>query len=109
MNSDENLKKQLSAWDVDVEVPSRFQANVWAQIAAQESARSFSLWERLSDWFATEFYKPHMAAAAITFALTLGVGTAYMKAQDSNAMVGKQLEAQYMQTINPLAHASRST
>lgn len=109
MNTDENLKRQLSAWEVEVEVPSRFQADVWAQIAAQESAQGSSLWDRLSDWFVTEFYKPHMAAAAIAFALTLGVGTAYIKAQDSKATLGKQLEARYMETINPLAHASRST
>ena len=109
MNTDQNLKRQLAAWDVNVEVPPRFQANVWAQIAAQESARRSSFWNRLSDWFALAFYKPHMAAAMVTLGLALSVGTAYLRAQDSNAMMGKQLEARYMETINPLAHAGHAT
>jgi len=108
MNTDQNLKQLLSTWRVEAEVPPRFQANVWAQIAARESARR-SLWNQLAEWFTTEFCKPHLAAAVVTFSLALSVGTAYLRAQDSNATVGRQLEARYMETINPLAHGSHST
>jgi len=108
MNTDQNLKQQLSAWKVEVEVPPRFQANVWAQIAAQESANR-SLVERLRDWFATEFCKPQLAAAVVTLGLTLSISTAYFRAQDSNANDGRELEARYMETINPLAHGGHSS
>ena len=107
MNTDENLKRQLAAWKVDVEVPARFQANVWAQIAAQESARR-SVWDRLSDWLGTVRYQPQLAMAVLIFGLTLSVGTAYVQAQDSNARAGRQLEARYMESINPLARTSHS-
>jgi len=108
MNSNENLKNQLSAWKVDVEIPCRFQADVWTQIAAREGSGR-PIWERFADWFAVAFYKPHMAAAMLTFGLTFGVGVAYFRAQDSNAIVGHQLEARYIQTINPLAHGGRGS
>ena len=78
-----------------------------AQIAAQESARR-PAWTRLSEWLATEFCRPQWAASVVTLGLLLSVGTAYRQAQDANATVGQQLEARYMETINPLAHASHS-
>ena len=107
MNSNDDLKERLAAWEVEVEIPPRFQANVWAQIAARESARR-SWWEPLRDAFAAAFAQPQMAVAVVTLSLTLSVGTAVLKAQDSNAAYGKQLEGRYMETINPLAHASHS-
>ena len=103
MNSDEILKQQLSTWKLDVEIPSRFQSDVWTQIAARESSRR-SLWDQLSDWFATEFCTPRFAGAMMALSLMIGVGAAFLKAQDSSAMVGRQQEARYMESINPLAH-----
>ena len=108
MNTDQDLQQMLSAWRVEAEVPPRFQANVWAQIAARESSRR-SLGKQLADWFATEFCKPRFAAAAVAFSLAASVGAAYLRAQDSNAVRGRQLEARYMETINPLAHGSHSS
>ena len=99
MNDD--LKQKLNAWDVDVDIPVRFQANVWAEIAARESR-----WDRLFNWLVAEFRKPLPTAALVTVALVLSMGTAYFRAQDYNVRSGKQMEALYMQTINPLAHAS---
>ena len=107
MNSEENLKQQLAAWNVDIEVPPRFQANVWAQIATRESSRR-SLWDQLGEWIATEFRKPRLATSAVALGLVLSSGIAYLQAQDSNVMVEKQLEVRYMETINPLAHTSHA-
>ena len=47
--------------------------------------------------------------ALIALGLTLSVGTAYFKAQDSNAMADRQLETRYLETINPLSHASHAS
>jgi hypothetical protein len=106
MNSDEN--QLFPTWTVKVEIPPRFQANVWAQIAARESSRR-PLWDQLRDWVAAEFCKPHLAPALVTLGLTLSIALAYMQAQDTNVMKGKELEARYLETINPLAHMSHST
>ncbi len=99
----EDLKQKLNAWEVDLDIPARFQANVWAEIAARESR-----WDRLLNWLVAEFHKPLPTVAFVTLALALGTGTAYFRAQDYNARNGKQMEALYMQTINPLAHAQNS-
>jgi len=108
MNADEELKRKLSAWNVEVEPPARFQANVWAQIAARESSRR-SVWDQLREWIVVQFYKPQLAAAVVTMGLALSMGIAYLQAQDSNAVYGKQLETRYMETINPLARAGISS
>ena len=108
MNTDKNLKQLLSTWEVDVPIPRRFQAEVWAKIAAQEG-RSRSLWDRLRDGLSFDFYRPQFAAVVVTLGLMLGIGAGYVNAQNSNALVGRQLEARYMQTINPLAHAGHSS
>ena len=95
-----NSKEQLDTWTADIDVPPRFQANVWAEIAARESR-----WTRFLNWLTAEFYKPLPAAALVTLALVLSMSTAYIQAQDSNARADRQMEARYMETINPLAHA----
>lgn len=106
MNSDDILQQQLAAWEVTPAIPSRFQANVWARIATQGARRSWG--ERFQDWFANEVCKPHLAAAMVACGLLLGIGTAFLQARGSNDLADRQLETRYMETINPLAHASHS-
>ena len=106
MNQDEHLQKQLAAWNIEVDLPPRFQADVWARIAARESER-LTWRERAAEWFAAAFFQPRLAAAVAAISLILGAGTAYLRAQDFNAASGRQMEARYMAAINPLAHASQ--
>ena len=108
MNSNEDLKGLLAAWDVDEELPRRFQADVWTQIAARESSRP-RWWTELFNGLTGLLQQPQMAAAVVALGLTLSVGTAYFKAQDSNAMADRQLETRYLETINPLSHASHAS
>lgn len=101
----------LAAWKVDLEAPPRFQAEVWARIAARESSRC-PVWATLDAWvsrLAAVLNQPQFAAATVAVGLLLGIGTAYLKAQDSNALASQQLEIQYFKKINPLAHASHSS
>lgn len=104
MNSNEDLKKLLASWTVDEAVPRRFQSDVWTRIAARESERRS--WR---DEIAALFHQPQMAAAAVALGLTVSVGAAYFRAQDSNAATGRRLETRYLQTINPLAHAGHGS
>ena len=108
VNSDEVLKRQLSAWEVESEIPQRFQSDVWARIAASESGRR-SLWEQFGEWFATEFCKPRLAATFVTLGLSVSIGIAYVRAQSSNEWYGRQLEQRYMETINPLSHGGHDS
>jgi hypothetical protein len=103
MDSNDSLQKQLAQWRVDREAPPRFQAGVWARIAAEESANA-SVMDRLAEWFAAAFYRPRITTAAVMLGLAIGMSAAFLKAQDSNALAGRQLEARYIATINPLAH-----
>jgi hypothetical protein len=104
MNPDENLRHNLSAWKVEVELPTQFQRGVWQRISAQESARSHSFWKRFSEWLAFEFCKPSHAALLLAASLTLSAGTGYLRAQHSNNRNWRQLETRYLDSINPLAH-----
>lgn len=105
MNKDEPLQQQLAAWNVEVELPARFQADVWARIAAREKERR-SWREWAADWFAAAFFQPRLAAAVAAVSLLVGAGSAYMRAQDFNAATGRMMEARYIASINPLAHAA---
>ena len=108
MNSTDDLKKLLGTWEVAPEIPRRFQADVWARIAARENARPRLGNNFLRNCLADFLFKPQFAAAGITLCLALSVSAAYVRAQDSNATAGRQLEARYMASINPLAHATHS-
>lgn len=103
-NPDRDLDECLSAWKVAPEVPLRFHAGVWQQIAAEESARGNTLWARINDWIAVELARPSRALIALAACLVLSVGMAVFQAQDSNARHWQQLEARYIDSINPLPH-----
>lgn len=95
----DQLKSKLDAWAVEPEIPARFQANVWAEIAARETRPA-----RFLDTLVALFYQPLPTLALVTLALALSMGSAYVHAQDYNARHDKAQEALYMNSINPLAH-----
>jgi hypothetical protein len=95
-----NLKQQLAAWEVDLDVPARFQANVWAEVAARESH-----WRQFWGQAGALFYRPLPVAALVAVALTFSMGTAYVQAQNVNKRNGQEMERLYMQSINPLDHS----
>ena len=100
---DDPFQRALGAWKVEVEIPARFQSEVWQRIATQESSRADSVWSRVRDWIGAEFAKPGRAAAVLATGLLLSAVSAYLQAENFNSQQQQQLEARYINSINPLA------
>ena len=102
--SDSELQKKLLAWRVDIGVPDDFQRGVWSRLAAREAANGGSAWltwvRRLLS-SETLFSTPRLALAAVTISLLVGAGTGLVETGRSNTAVWKDLENQYVQSIDP--------
>jgi hypothetical protein len=102
--SDSELQKRLQAWRVDIEVPADFQREVWSRVAAREAVDCGPTWltwiKRLLS-SETLFSTPRLALAAVTLSLLVGAGTGLVETERSNTVVWKNLENQYVQSINP--------
>lgn len=100
---DEKLKQQLSSWKVDVEIPQRFQAEVWQQIAARDASRRARLWFQVREWFSLQLAKPSYATAVVVTGVTLSLGFAHLRAERANASYSRELETRYVSSVNPNA------
>lgn len=100
---DEKLKRQLSSWKADAEIPRRFQAEVWQRIAARDAARRTQPWHRAREWFSVQLAKPSYATALVVAGVSLSLGVAHLQAQSANARYSRELEARYVSSINPNA------
>lgn len=103
---DEDLKDKLNAWKVELEPPRAFRSEVWQRIAARESTRRNSVWQKLREWIAAELPKPQYATAVVMVGAMLSIGVAHIQAQGINSRHWRQLEARYVTSINPAAQAA---
>lgn len=102
----DELKKRLSNWKADVEVPRRFQAEVWQRIAARDAARRAGPWHQLREWFSVQLAKPSYATALVIAGVSISLGVAHVQAQSANARHWRELETRYVSSINPNAPVS---
>ncbi|MEP6937628.1 MAG: hypothetical protein ABI871_06125 [Chthoniobacterales bacterium] len=100
MDPDE-LSSKFQAWKTDVEIPRRFQAEVWRRIAAREEARRRSLWNRVRDGLLIQLAKPQYATALIAVSICASLGVAHLQARGANAKHWRQLETRYVNSITP--------
>lgn len=98
---DKKLKRQLTGWKTDVEVPRRFQAEVWQRIAARDAARRARPWYQLREWFSVQLAKPSYATALVVAGVSISLGVAHVQAQSANARHWRELESRYVSSINP--------
>ncbi|HEV2097064.1 MAG TPA: hypothetical protein VGQ82_11240 [Chthoniobacterales bacterium] len=102
----DELEKQLSSWKGDVEIPRRFQADVWQRIAARDAARRTRAWYQLREWFSVRLAKPSYATALVVAGVSISLGVAHVQAQSANARHWRELETRYVSSINPNAAVS---
>ncbi len=109
MNSstNDNITSRLQAWTVDPDVPPSFQREVWQRIADRQTAREEAFWPQLVQWVSAQLARPRYAMALVAVSLTASIGVAHIQAQDTNAKLGKQLEARYATSVDPLAMMAR--
>lgn len=101
MEPDE-LNSKLHAWQTDVQIPRRFQAEVWQRIAVREEARRNSIWNRLREGLLIQLAKPQYATALIAVSMSASLGMAHLQAKGANAKHWRELEARYVNSITPL-------
>ena len=98
----DELESKLKEWEVDVQIPPRFQAGVWQRIAAREATRSRSVWRRMREGLLIGLSRPAYATALVVVSTSLSLGAAHLKAQSTNAKHWRELETRYVNSITPL-------
>ena len=103
----EDLSAKLRTWKVEPQVPGSFQREVWQRIAARQTAREEAFWPQLVQWVSAQLVRPRYAMALVAVSLSASIGVAHIQAQDTNVKLGKQLEARYATSVDPLAMMGR--
>jgi hypothetical protein len=97
----DDLSEKLRTWRVNPQVPASFRREVWARIAARESARENSFPGRAAEWLSSIFVQPRYALAFGSLSIALGFTYAHQQAQEANARSRSQLEARYAVSVSP--------
>jgi hypothetical protein len=100
----DDLKNKLDAWKVDVDLPPRFQAEVWQRIA-ERAPRQAGLLDTLLH-LRSLLLRPAWSVALVIAGITLGLGTARVAASHTRSDARQELETQYVRMIDPLAPRS---
>ena len=101
MNPDQRLKSLLHEWQPQVDLPTRFESEVWHRIAlAQEKrARWFNF-----DWLFQITCQPRLAFAIVAAAMVVGTALANWQARQSYHHQMAAAESHYIHSVNPLAN-----
>lgn len=94
------LDRALQEWRVTTPLPPRFQEQVWQRIE-RAAAPSLSLADVVRGWFITAFARPAFAFAYVSALLVTGLVLGFVQASHKSATWDRQLEARYVQSIDP--------
>jgi hypothetical protein len=99
-NNDTELKSLLQEWRVTSPLPPRFGEQVWKRIERAE-VPSISLIDAVRAWFAMAFARPAFAVAYVSALLVMGLTLGFVQASNKATSLERQLEARYVQSIDP--------
>lgn len=102
MNDD--LKQQLQCWKVEPDIPTTFQAEVWAKITAKEVSKEKSIWNRWMLRLSQIITQPVYASAIAMAILTISLTGAYTQSQRANIANLAELQSRYAASIDPASH-----
>jgi hypothetical protein len=85
---------------VTTPLPLRFREQVWRRIERAEFPAP-SLGGAVRAWIATVFARPAFAFTYVSVLLIIGVTLGALQAREKIAQWERQLEARYVQSINP--------
>ena len=105
--SPNDLSAKLRTWKVEPQVPGSFQREVWQRVASRQTVREEAFWPQFVQWVSGLLVRPQYAVALVAVSLFASIGVAHIQAQDMNAKLGKQLEARYAASVDPLTMMSR--
>jgi hypothetical protein len=105
-NNDTELKSLLQEWRVTSALPPRFTEQVWKGIERAE-VPSVSFVDAVRAWFAMAFARPAFAVAYVSALLVMGLTLGFVQANNKSARWERQLEARYVQSIDPYQKGQR--
>ena len=94
------LEQTLQEWRVTTPLPPRFQEQVWKRIERVE-VPGISLADAVRAWFTLAFARPAFAVAYVSVLLVAGLAFGFVQASEKAAHLDRQLEARYLQSIDP--------
>ncbi len=98
---EEGLDAVLRQWNVEAELPPRFQEQVWQRIARAEARRGpdwAGAWARL---IAVVLPRPGVAVSYVAALLLLGVTAGSLAAQIKSQHLQAALGLRYVQSLDP--------
>lgn len=105
MNDDPKLRELLWASLPDeVQLPSRFGAEVWQRIQARSEASANRGWARLFEPFFALLMRPVFAAVVLLLAVGGAAGAASLRAAGANEQARATLAERHIATLDPYAH-----
>ena len=99
-DNDTELKSLLQEWRITSALPPRVTEQVWKRIERAE-VPSISLVDAVRAWFAMAFARPAFAVAYVSALLVVGLTLGFVQANIKSARWERQLEARYVQSIDP--------
>jgi opacity protein-like surface antigen len=99
-NNETGLEGVLQEWRVTTPLPPRFSEQVWKRIERAD-APSVSVFDAVRAWFAMAFARPAFAVAYVSVLITAGLALGFVQANHKAAQWDRQLEARYVQSIDP--------
>jgi hypothetical protein len=94
------LDRALQEWKMTIALPAHFQEQVWKRIERTE-VPGISLVDVIRAWFTLAFARPAFAIAYVSVLLVAGLAIGFAQASAKAADWDRQLEAQYVQSIDP--------
>jgi len=94
------LEQTLQEWHVTTPLPPRFQEQVWRRIERAE-VPSISTLDAFRAWLASTFARPAFALGYVSVLLAAGLAFGFVQAVGKAALLDRQLEARYVQSIDP--------
>jgi len=100
------LERALQEWRVTTPLPPRFSEQVWKRIERAQ-VPNISVVDAMRALFATAFARPAFAFAYVSALLVIGLTLGFVQASQKAAQWDRQLEARYVQSIDPYQKVQR--
>lgn len=98
---EQRLKGLLKDWQPQIDLPLRFESDVWHRIALAQEKRS-DFWS--FRWLFQLTCQPKLAFAIVTVAVLLGTGMADWQAQRNYHQEMGASKSRYIHSIDPFAN-----
>ncbi|HEY0255839.1 MAG TPA: hypothetical protein VGC39_00235 [Candidatus Methylacidiphilales bacterium] len=101
-----NLNAILKEWQPQVDLPARFESEVWRRIALSQE-KPAKWWN--FDWLFALTLQPRLAYAVVLVAVFMGAGLASVRAEQNYHHAMATSESRYIHAVDPFSNVSRTS